>query len=58
MKNIDLESFERGINVKKIHYKNLNLLTNRFIEEVERINTLKIELKDKKIKNPLWWELI
>lgn len=58
MKNIDLESFTRGINVKKIHYKNLNLLTNKFNEELERINILKLEIKDKKIENPLWWELI
>jgi len=58
MKNMDFESLLKGIDVKKRHYKNVNLHTNLFNEEIKRINSLKIELKDKKIKNPLWWELI
>lgn len=58
MKDIDIESLIKGIDVKKRHYKNLNLNTNIFSEELERINNFKIELKNKKIKNPLWWELI
>lgn len=59
IKGIDLASFKRSIEVKKKHYRSLSLLTNNFSEEMNRVSSLKLEIKNHKIiKSPLWWELI
>lgn len=63
LKKLDIESYKRGIEVKKKHYKCLSIVSDRFNEELNRI--LELELNSDNIKlnnntndNPLWWELI
>jgi len=58
IKDMDLKSFKRGIEVKKKHYESLSLFTNEFNVELNRISSLKLGIKNKEVKNPLWWELI
>lgn len=63
LKTLNINSYKKGIEVKKKHFKYLSNISNVFNEELNRI--LKIELKVDNIKmnseihnNPLWWELI
>ena len=56
-KEIDEKSFKKGINVKIKHYEALNTIKNQFDNDIKRLYS-KIYNKEKKIKNPLWWELI
>jgi len=55
LKSLDLESLKRGMDVKKRHYKKLNLIKNIFDREIDSIE---LKIKDKNISYPLWWELI
>ncbi|MDQ7060727.1 MAG: hypothetical protein Q9M43_06165 [Sulfurimonas sp.] len=58
LKELDLESLKKGIEVKKLHYESLKKVTNKYNDEIERLEKIKLELRTQKIKNPLWWELI
>jgi glycosyltransferase involved in cell wall biosynthesis len=57
LKEIDEQSFKKGVLVKKIHYKALNKNGTYFNLELDRLKYLKF-INNKTIKNPLWWELI
>lgn len=57
LKKLDKELFNKGIEVKKKHYKALNQTNRLFNLELERLHILKFS-NVKQIKNPLWWELI
>lgn len=57
LKKIDEKSFKKGINTKIKHYEALNTIKNQFDNELKRLYSQKYN-KDKKINNPLWWELI
>ncbi len=57
LKKIDEKSFNKGVNVKKKHYKALNSMSEQFLFEIKRLSNIKYNDK-KNICNPLWWELI
>lgn len=58
LKDIDLVSLKKGIEVKKKHYELLKNHTNIFDNEINKIDKRKLEIQEIKIKSPLWWELI
>ena len=58
LKELDLESLRIGVEVKKKHYKILKKVTNKYNDEIDRLENIKLEVTSKKIENPLWWELI
>jgi len=58
LKELDLASLKKGIEVKIKHFENLVNKTNIFSQELERVLNIELKIKNKKIKNPLWWELI
>lgn len=63
LKELNVESFNRGLEIKKKHFLALSDITNIYDLEIERfskINQMKDDEKlvKSKIKNPLWWELI
>lgn len=57
LKKVDKESFEKGVEVKRKHYKALNSFDKQFDAELTRLNTLEFS-ENKEVTNPLWWELI
>ncbi|MDN5059235.1 glycosyltransferase [Aliarcobacter butzleri] len=57
IKEIDENSFQKGVDVKRRHYEVLNKISKQFDLELKRLNNLEI-YNVKRIKNPLWWELI
>lgn len=58
LKELDLESLKKGIEVKKRHLKSFSKMTNIFDKELERVLKLNQKTVEKEIENPLWWELI
>jgi glycosyltransferase involved in cell wall biosynthesis len=58
MKDMDSESFKKAVEIKKKHYTSLSLLTNKFSKELDRLSNLQLDIKNQRMKNPLWWELI
>ncbi|MBE0514842.1 glycosyltransferase [Sulfurimonas sp.] len=57
LKKLDKASFEKGVEVKQKHYKDLNDKSNQFSLELKRLSNIKFD-DMKSINNPLWWELI
>jgi glycosyltransferase involved in cell wall biosynthesis len=58
LKELNQQTFERGVEVKKRHYEALNSKTKDFLKETDRLSTASYNAKTKEIKHPLWWELI
>jgi glycosyltransferase involved in cell wall biosynthesis len=63
LKELSLESYKKGIEVKKNHYTSLlNIFDIEYIKEqlsrLSNIDNNKLKNINSKIKKPLWWELI
>lgn len=63
LKKLDIQSYKRGIKVKKKHFQCLNHITDIFNEELNRISEIELKVDNIKLNtetndNPLWWELI
>lgn len=58
LKDLNLESLKKGIDVKKKHYESFSKITNIFTDELLDVSNRTLSIEEQKIKNPLWWELI
>lgn len=59
LKQLNKESFLRGLEVKQQHYQALKLITDKVDSEYQRYCHSDIKFKEKTERDyPLWWELI
>jgi glycosyltransferase involved in cell wall biosynthesis len=59
LKELDKESYERGVKVKKLHYKALQNLTNKVEDYAQYFSENNVcTFEEREIAYPIWWELI